>query len=47
MQAYETSLKTGTRLVLAPDSPFFKYFEQPHRRRAARRRAAARADARP
>lgn len=29
MQAYETSLKTGTRLVLAPDSPFFKYFEQP------------------
>lgn len=27
MQAYEVSLKNGTRLVLAPDSPFFKYFE--------------------
>ncbi|PZQ16907.1 MAG: protease modulator HflC [Ancylobacter novellus] len=30
MQAYETSFKTGTRLVLAPDSPFFRYFEQPN-----------------
>lgn len=29
MQAYEQSLKTGTRLVLAPDSPFFRYFQQP------------------
>jgi membrane protease subunit HflC len=28
MQAYEQSMKTGTRLVLAPDSPFFRYFEQ-------------------
>jgi membrane protease subunit HflC len=29
MQAYEQSLKTGTRLVLSPDSSFFRYFEQP------------------
>ncbi|MGA0530729.1 protease modulator HflC [Hansschlegelia sp. KR7-227] len=29
MQAYEQSLKSGTRLILAPDSPFFRYFEQP------------------
>ena len=28
MQAYETSLKTGAKVVLAPDSPFFRYFEQ-------------------
>ncbi|GLK68196.1 protease modulator HflC [Hansschlegelia plantiphila] len=29
MQAYEQSMKAGTRLVLAPDSPFFRFFEQP------------------
>jgi modulator of FtsH protease HflC len=30
MQAYEQSMKSGTRLVLAPDSPFFRFFEQPN-----------------
>ncbi|MBY0613533.1 MAG: protease modulator HflC [Beijerinckiaceae bacterium] len=30
MQAYETGLKTGdTRMILSPDSPFFKYFADP------------------
>jgi membrane protease subunit HflC len=30
MQAYETAMKSGdTRLVLSPDSPFFKYFNDP------------------
>jgi membrane protease subunit HflC len=30
MQAYETALKTGdTRLVLSPDSEFFRYFGNP------------------
>jgi membrane protease subunit HflC len=30
MQAYEEALKSGdTRLVLSPDSPFFKYFSDP------------------
>lgn len=30
MQAYETGLKSGdTRMVLSPDSPFFKYFADP------------------
>lgn len=29
MQAYEQSMKPGTRLVLAPDSQFFRYFEAP------------------
>lgn len=29
MQAYEAALKSGTRLVLSPDSPFFRFFEQP------------------
>lgn len=30
MQAYEAALKAGdTRLVLSPDSPFFKYFNDP------------------
>ena len=30
MQAYEQSIKAGdTRLVLSPDSPFFKYFNDP------------------
>ncbi|MBY0225755.1 MAG: protease modulator HflC [Hyphomicrobium sp.] len=30
MQAYETAMKAGdTRLVLSPDSPFFKYFNDP------------------
>jgi membrane protease subunit HflC len=28
MQAYEQSLKQGTRLVLSPDSPFFRFFER-------------------
>jgi membrane protease subunit HflC len=30
MQAYEQGLKSGTRLILAPDSPFFRFFEQPN-----------------
>ena len=29
MQSYEVALKSGTRLVLSPDSPFFRFFEQP------------------
>ena len=30
MQAYETGLKSeGTRLVISPDSEFFKYFNNP------------------
>jgi membrane protease subunit HflC len=30
MQAYEAAMKSGdTRLVLSPDSPFFKYFNDP------------------
>ena len=30
MQAYEQSIKAGdTRLILSPDSPFFKYFNDP------------------
>jgi len=29
MQAYETSLKAGTRMVLAPDSEFFRFFQRP------------------
>lgn len=30
MQAYETGLKSGeTRMVLSPDSPFFKFFSDP------------------
>jgi membrane protease subunit HflC len=29
MQAYDTALKSQTRLVLSPDSPFFRFFEQP------------------
>ncbi len=30
MQAYEASMKSGdTRLLLSPDSPFFKYFNDP------------------
>jgi membrane protease subunit HflC len=30
MQAYETALKSGdTRMVLSPDSPFFRYFTDP------------------
>lgn len=35
MQAYETSMKAGTRLVLSPDSPFFRYFAQPNATPAA------------
>lgn len=31
MQAYEQSIKSGdTRLILSPDSPFFKYFNNPN-----------------
>ncbi len=31
MQAYETGLKSsGTRLLISPDSDFFKYFSDPH-----------------
>ncbi|MFC7051373.1 protease modulator HflC [Hansschlegelia quercus] len=30
MQAYDTALKSQTRLVLSPDSPFFRFFEQPN-----------------
>jgi membrane protease subunit HflC len=30
MQAYEQAIKAGdTRLILSPDSPFFKYFNDP------------------
>lgn len=29
MQAYEQSMKSGTKLVLSPDSQFFRFFEQP------------------
>ncbi|MET0314638.1 MAG: protease modulator HflC [Hansschlegelia sp.] len=29
MQAYDTALKSQTRLVLSPESPFFRFFEQP------------------
>jgi modulator of FtsH protease HflC len=33
MQAYETGLKSGeTRLLITPDSEFFKYFADPHGR---------------
>jgi modulator of FtsH protease HflC len=33
MQAYEASLKAGeTRMVLSPDSPFFRYFNDPQGR---------------
>ena len=29
MQAYESSMKAGTRLVIAPDNPFLRYFGNP------------------
>lgn len=29
MQAYEASMKAGTRLVIAPDNPFLRYFANP------------------
>ncbi|MFJ5486808.1 protease modulator HflC [Hansschlegelia beijingensis] len=29
MQAYDTALKNGTRLVLSPDNAFFRFFQQP------------------
>ncbi|MBN9062222.1 MAG: HflC protein [Rhizobiales bacterium 65-9] len=36
MQAYETGLKAGdTRMVLSPDSDFFRYFSDPAGRRAS------------
>lgn len=51
MQAYEASLKAGeTRMVLTPDSPFFRYFNGPNapvRNGAAPRPAAAPAPAAP
>jgi len=35
MQAYEASLKSGdTRMLLTPDSPFFRFFNDPSGRRA-------------
>ncbi|CAN7390425.1 protease modulator HflC [Bosea sp. LjRoot90] len=35
MQAYEVSLKSGdTRMLLTPDSPFFRFFNDPSGRRA-------------
>ena len=35
MQAYEASLKAGdTRMLLSPDSPFFRYFNDPTGRKA-------------
>ena len=30
MQAYETGIKADTRMLLAPDSDFFKYFNSPN-----------------
>jgi len=34
MQAYEASIKPGdTRMVLTPDSPFFRYFNGPSAQR--------------
>lgn len=43
MQAYEASLKSGdTRMLLSPDSPFFRFFNDP-----AGRRAGGQADAAP
>jgi membrane protease subunit HflC len=42
MQAYEASLKPGdTRMVLAPDSPFFRFFNDPSGRPAANDSGAA------
>lgn len=35
MQAYEQSLKSGTRMVLAPDSEFFRFFQRPSGQPAA------------
>jgi membrane protease subunit HflC len=30
MQAYEQAIKSGdSKLILSPDSPFFKYFNDP------------------
>jgi len=35
MQAYEASLKSGdTRMLLTPDSPFFRFFNDPSGKRA-------------
>lgn len=48
MQAYEASIKPGdTRLVLSPDSPFFRFFNGPQARRDAGETAAPTAPARP
>jgi membrane protease subunit HflC len=48
MQAYEASIKPGdTRLVLSPDSPFFRFFNGPQARRDAGETPAPAAPARP
>lgn len=48
MQAYEASIKPGdTRLVLSPDSPFFRFFNGPQARRDAGETTAPAAPARP
>ncbi len=42
MQAYETSMKKGdTRLLLSPDSEFFRYFKDPSGRNELPKKAAA------
>ena len=40
LQAYEEGLKSQTRFVLAPDSPFFRFFEHPSGARPANVAAA-------
>lgn len=48
MQAYEASLKAGdTRMLLSPDSPFFRYFNDPNGRKAGAATPAAPGTARP
>lgn len=46
MQAYEQSMKGGTKLVLSPDSSFFRYFEQASGRPASQAAPPAAAPAR-
>lgn len=48
MQAYEASIKPGdTRMVLTPDSPFFRYFNGPNAQREAGQAGAPAAPAAP
>ena len=48
MQAYEASIKQGdTRMVLTPDSPFFRYFNGPNAQREAGQAGAPAAPAAP